>query len=161
MVTSYSHRLAGYLRQSVDFDVVDDLLQETFIQAFQHWEKLKTPDSPMPWLLTIARSQVLNHYRSQKTLKRSAPPTPLDKPPPPPDPHAALVAKQRSQSIRDCIQALPAQMRAVISLQTYQDATLEEIAGRLDMRLGSVKSQLFRARQKLQPCIETALGGGA
>ncbi len=126
----------------------EDAAQETFIRAYQHFDRFDLNRPLAPWLKRIAVNVCLNR------LERDQPVASLDGGlPPPPDPHpgpeAETVKRQHDQRLRDEILRLPPRYRVVIELRHFQELSYEEIARELDRPLSDVKSDLFRARKLL------------
>jgi len=71
-----------------------------------------------------------------------------------------LVSKDVAKDIREAIDRLPEQQRAVVVLRYLQDFSYKEIAESLDLPLNTVKSYLFRARQQLQNLLQDYQKGG-
>ena len=106
------------------------------------------------WLYRIASTVCLDFLRRQKRL----PPTesadelaedgfaPVDNSP---TPDEAILKAESAQDIRDAIDSLPGDMRTVIILYALQGLGYEEIAEVMKTSVGTVKSRLNRARQKI------------
>jgi RNA polymerase sigma-70 factor (ECF subfamily) len=69
---------------------------------------------------------------------------------PEPSPDEAAEAREEAQIIQNCIAALPARQQQVIHLRFYADDSLEGIAAALGCSVGTVKSRLFHALEKLR-----------
>jgi len=133
-------------------DDARDLAQEIFVRVYRALPGFHTGESFLPWLLRIARNASIDHLRRRKA-RPPAQDLPADEmwsladPGPAPDAGA-----ERALSVRLLHRALDAmnQMhREIILLKDIQGLTLEEIAGMLDLPLGTVKSRSNRARREL------------
>ncbi|MGH7388049.1 MAG: sigma factor, partial [Candidatus Rokuibacteriota bacterium] len=59
----YARVVASVLRIVRDIDAAEEVVQEAFAQALDHWPVDGTPDRPGAWLLTTARRRALDHLR--------------------------------------------------------------------------------------------------
>jgi len=66
-----------------------------------------------------------------------------------PDPIQALQKKERVERMREVVSKLKPRYRELIELRYFQEFSYDEIAAELDLPLGTVKAQLFRAREFL------------
>ncbi|GAB4415396.1 MAG: sigma-70 family RNA polymerase sigma factor [Anaerolineales bacterium] len=126
----------------------EDAAQDSFIRAYQFFDKFD-PDRPLaPWLKRITANLCLNRLKTQKYASSLD-----DNLPPPKDPHpgpeAQTVNRLREAHLRAEILALPPRYRAVIELRHFQELSYEEIATTIKKPLSTVKSDLFRARKML------------
>lgn len=141
-VFNVAYRMLGNLRDA------EDITQDAFIRAYQHFDSFDTDRPLAPWLKRIATNLSLNRIIANKPE-----PSLDDSLPPPPDPHlgpeAQIVKRQQDARIRTEILSLPPRYRAVIELRHFQDLSYNEIAQTLDRPLSDVKSDLFRARKLL------------
>ena len=71
-----------------------------------------------------------------------------------------VMAASAAQEVREAIDRLPDQQRAVVVLRYLQDFSYKEIADSLNLPLNTVKSYLFRARQQLQTMLQEEQKGG-
>jgi RNA polymerase sigma-70 factor (ECF subfamily) len=127
--------------QDRDRHVTEDLAQDTFLQA---WPTLASAEftaasPPRPWLATIARRVVADHYRSGPGLQRAAEtPVAEDSPmwqtataAPPAGPVDDAVADRRSASLTAALDGLPVQTRRVLELRYLQGRSRREAAQEL------------------------------
>ena len=141
-VYNVAYRMLGNTRDA------EDAAQDTFLRAYQFFDRFD-PDRPLaPWLKRIAVNVCLNRLNAEK------PASSLDDDlPPPNDPHPGpetqAAKRQREERIRAEIVSLSPNFRAVIELRHFQELSYEEIASALKRPLSSVKSDLFRARKIL------------
>jgi RNA polymerase sigma factor (sigma-70 family) len=70
-----------------------------------------------------------------------------------PGAEAALMGDQRAQAVSRAVLALPEELRAVIELRHYEDASYAEMAELLGVPEGTVMSRLYRARQRLRAAL--------
>jgi RNA polymerase sigma factor (sigma-70 family) len=150
------YRIAlGYVRNADD---ALDVLQETFVKAFQNAHRWDGGAEVGRWLTRIAVNQSIDRYRRERRRRatyepmkdedRSAPDTSE------PSPERRLVGSEAARRIDAALKGLPARQRAVFVLRHYEEMSLEDIANTLGMRLGTVKSSLHRAIQGLRQRLE-------
>ena len=144
-------------------DVAEDLVQETFIKAFNSLASFNSEYAFSTWLYKIAVNNCIDHFR-----KRRLQTFPLDKPIDSKDgkiqrefpdsqeahPDRKLIFKERKLMIQHAIDSLPPKYRHAIILRHTQDKSYEEIANELDIPLGTVKVRIFRAREMLKKSLK-------
>lgn len=143
-----SHRLA-------DADVAD-VLQTTWLRAFEHLERLRQPERLPAWLLTVARRESLRLLRNDKRC------TPVDTEflAEIPDTHsveAGILAKERDARLWRAVGALPPRQRQTLTLLAQEpDASYEAIGSALGMPVGSIGPTRLRALSRLRddPALE-------
>jgi RNA polymerase sigma-70 factor (ECF subfamily) len=153
------HHLVRMLR---DEAAAEDLLQETFLRVWQHADQWSGQGAFKGWLFRIATNLALNHIRAG----RRHPEQPLL---PPEDfteeasldppawlvdtsslgPEAALEALEQDRHLRQIIQELPEEKRAVIQLVHQFELSLREAAEELGIPEGTARSRLHYARARL------------
>ncbi len=123
----------------------EDVLQEVWMTAYQKQQDLRRPDSAKAWLLSIARSRCNDYFRTR--AKRME--IPLD----------ALSESVLSygrhgltvrSTVRDTLDRLGDVERQVLYLYYFRDLPQAEIAKRLNVPLGTVKSRLNRAKTQFR-----------
>lgn len=139
-----------------------DCLQESMLKAWRAIKSYRGECAFSSWLYRIASTVCLDFLRKQKRL----PPTesadelaedgftPVDDSP---TPDEAILKAESAEDIRAAIDALPGDMRTVIILYALQGLGYEEIADVMKTSVGTVKSRLNRARQKIANFLS---GGG-
>ena len=146
-----------------------DLTQETFISAYRHIDKFRQESNIYTWLYRIAINLCKKHY-NRKKKQDSVFTSSLD------DPETLqhfgrraseyrsateiLELDEEQSMIRREIACLSKQHRAVIILKYMQDLSYEEVADVLGCSVGTVKSRLSRAKEKLKQRLERAVEGG-
>jgi RNA polymerase sigma-70 factor (ECF subfamily) len=134
----------------------EDLTIEAFGKAFKNIEQYTPKYAFSTWLFKIATNNCIDFIRKQKANlisidqaedddDMSAPPlhsTNLD-------PEEDMIKNQRVDLMRDVVDKLKPRYRNLIKLRYFKEYSYEEIAQELDLPLGTVKAQLFRARELL------------
>lgn len=152
------YRIAlSYLRQPDD---ALDVVQEAFVKAFSSASRWDGSAEAGPWLARIAVNLSIDRWRRNR--RRAQTFTPLAQSDRAlsladlgPSPDRRVQGREEGERLGAALRALPDRQRAVVVLRHYQGMSLEEIAGALDMRLGTVKSSLHRALLRMR----AALGG--
>jgi RNA polymerase sigma-70 factor (ECF subfamily) len=147
------HRAAFAL--TGDHQLAEEVLQETFVRAYQHRRTLRTDLSPLPWLHRVALNLCFDAL-SRRRLPTAAP-SPED-----------LAIHDQSESpaeraerhelralVREGILAMPEKHRMVLVLFYLDRRSLPEIAELLDVNLGTVKSRLHYALRGLRAHLES------
>jgi RNA polymerase sigma-70 factor (ECF subfamily) len=164
LVRRYERELYGYLRRYLgDSSLAEDVFQNTFLQLYLKSGQYEEGRPVRPWLYTIAthqaidalrrnaRHQILSleqkredsgngEVRSLLDNLESRGPAPLDN----------LTASERKERVRASVDRLPEFLREVVILAYYQGLKYREIADILGIPVGTVKSRLHAALNKLQ-----------
>ena len=132
-----------------DRGLADETTQQTFLQAWRSAAGFDADRDMAPWLATIARRAAIDIYRREQRR----PTTPLDLASPG---DSSLVTTPPSEEqawevwqVRQAIDALAPDEREIVRLQHLEGFTHSEIAERLGLALGTVKSRSFRAHKAL------------
>lgn len=132
-----------------------DCLQETMLKAWRAIKSYRGECSLSTWLYRIASTVCLDFLRKQKRLPETESAdelaedegfTPVDDSP---TPDEAVIRQESADHIRAAIDALPGDMRTAIILFALQGMQYEEIAEVTRTSVGTVKSRISRARQKI------------
>lgn len=148
LVRRYQGPLVGYLTGIVnDAERARDLSQETFLRVFRHAARYRTHSRFATWLYHIARNVARDELRTRQRRPHlcSSEEGLADATSRAPDVPEQL--EQRELVLRALAQ-LCARDRELVVLRDLEARSYEEIAERLGMRLGTVKSGLSRARQR-------------
>ena len=139
-------------------DDADDLTIEAFGKAFSNLLKY-TPDYAFStWLYKIAVNNCIDFIRKKKieTLSlhgsmenEKGESYQFDIQSTNPDPEELYVKEQRNKIVRDLIEKINPKYRALIELRFFDELSYEEIAEKTQLPLGTVKAQLFRAKNLL------------
>jgi RNA polymerase sigma-70 factor (ECF subfamily) len=140
--------LAVRLRQALPVDAVEDVLQETFVAVWRGARRYRPDGRAEAWLWGIARRQ------AALWVRRHGYPQPSSEPPVNTD--EAEVAATRLD-LAAALAALRPDDRDLVRLLYLEDRSVAEVADRLRLAEGTVKSRAYRVRRLLR----AALGGGA
>ncbi len=160
--------LMGRYRDSIYFmllkminnkDDAEDLTIEAFGKAFKRLHQYTPKYAFSTWLFKIASNNCIDWIRKQKKKKTLS----LDNPigtgdgedmtieirSDGPDPADVVMKTQKAEILRDVVAKLKPRYRTLVELRYYKEYSYEEIAQEMDLPLGTVKAQLFRAREFL------------
>ena len=139
----------------------EDLVQETYIRAFRFREQFTPGTNLKAWLFRILTNTFINQYRRKAARPET---TELDdveesilyrhmRDVSPgsssPDPEAELIDNTLSSEVKEALEALPEKFRTTLLLDV-EGFSYKEIAGMLDIPIGTVMSRLHRGRKFLQ-----------
>lgn len=144
------------LKMTNNPDDADDLTIEAFGKAFKKLEQY-TPDFAFStWLFKIASNNCIDFMRKKKkrTLSMDDSTNGEDGhdlaniiPSDGPDPEEKVMKKEKMILMREVVEKLKPHYRKLIELRYFKEYSYEEIATELELPLGTVKAQLFRARE--------------
>lgn len=131
-----------------------DLTIETFGKAFENLEKYKPDFAFSTWLFRIATNNCIDFIRKKRIsmvsihsiIDEEGDERQLDIRADALNPEENSIKKQQSQAIKLIVDKLPLRYKTLITLRYFDELSYEEIAQQLDLPLGTVKAQLFRAR---------------
>lgn len=127
-----------------------DATHDAFVQAWRKWATLRDPSRFEPWFDRILVNTCRNRLRSNRRLAIDI------------SAEVALVTGDHAGDADDrhvlgaAIEALSPDDRVVVALRFYHDLRVEDIAIRLGVPAGTVKSRLHRALKRLHEAIEPA-----
>ncbi len=136
----------------------EDITQDAFIKAFQNLHQLKDQSKFGAWLTVIASNLARNYLKREKKIILTEELPEISIGSASDDPEGEVLRRLEIDRVRRAIRTLPPEQYQVIVLQYYYDLKVEEIASMLGIRAGTVKSRLFRARQKLSGELELEQG---
>lgn len=136
----------------------DDLTIEAFGKAFRNIKQYTTDYAFSTWLFRIAANNCIDYLRKRNRIKFAFTVTVDGEetendtskiPSPNPGPEDMVIAKEKIQLMRDLVERLKPHYRLLVEMRYFQELSYEEIAVKLELPLGTVKAQLFRARDLL------------
>lgn len=162
-VVEQCHHLlrATMLRETGDPELADELAQDAFARAWAKRDQYRPGTSPRAWLLTIARSQLMDHHRRQDRDRR----------------HLKELVRQellrhlpdldevpaedgaRLSALRECLSQLGEEHRQLIDLVHGQGLTSEAVADEMGIKADACRQRLSRIQRRLRECCERRIGG--
>jgi RNA polymerase sigma-70 factor (ECF subfamily) len=144
------------LRILQDKSEAEDVLQEVFMTV---WQKAAAfdPDraSPITWLAAIARNRAIDRLRSGTVRRRMDPiDTAHEVHDPAPVAHEVLARTQQQAQLTGCLDELEPRHAAAIRAAFLDGATYDEMAARMSVPLGTMKSWIRRGLLKLRACLD-------
>ena len=141
-------------------DAAADATQEAFISAYGHIMQFRG-GSFKSWLMRIVTNACYDELRRRKrrpavSLDDAESDTELQLVSPAEGPEGVAQQNALNRVIQDCLDGLPTDQRLVTVLCDVQGYDYQEIATIAQVSLGTVKSRISRARQRLRDCLQSA-----
>lgn len=167
IVERYQDRLANAVCRLVgSTEDARDVLQDTFVKAYENLDGFRGGSSLYTWLFRIAVNTSLSHRRKRKWMPVAAGADAEEggtarewADPSAPDPADPLEAAETGALVQEALSALDDEHRTVVVLRDIQHCDYQEISEILEIPTGTVKSRLHRARlmlrEKLRPLFRT------
>ncbi len=160
LIIKYQRRIFNVIFRIVrDRDVVEDLVQETFLNAFNSIKGFKGGSSFYTWIYRIAVNVSINFLSKRKKASFveeevmeteavteravSGEVTPERK----------ALDRESGLAISKAIESLPDDIRTAVTLREYEGLSYEEIAEIMDCPIGTVRSRIFRGREMLKKML--------
>lgn len=160
LVTRYEgniYRLARHITQNPED--AEDVLQETFLKAYEHLGDFQGNSKFYTWLVRIAVNQSLMKLRKRKTDASVSLDDPFDTGEEnltreiavwEPNPEQTYSREEIRAILEKAVESLPVTFRAVFALRDIEELSTEETAAMLNLSIPAVKSRLLRARLRLR-----------
>ena len=146
LMRAYATRILGSNSDS------DDVVQETFITAWERLPELQDPAATKAWLMRITSRKAIDRIRARK---QDMPLGEWDAPAPESEsPHQRAEAASQRERLTRALGTLSEAQRECWTLREIGGHSYAEIAEELDMRPSTVRGLLARARQKLMQEME-------
>ena len=155
MVFSCAYRMVG------DEQEAEDIAQDVFMRVYQALPNFRGDSKFSTWLYKIVSNVCLNRLRkvNPETVSIEANDeeqkfSPLRLADSDDTPEANFEWKRFRERIRNMVSALPPQYSEVVTLRHMKGMAYDEIASTLNLPLGTVKTHLFRAKERLREILE-------
>jgi RNA polymerase sigma-70 factor (ECF subfamily) len=141
------------LRNAAD---AEDAVQETFMRVLRHKEQLAEVRDHRVWLIRIVWNVVLDRKRRMKSRPETDDVSEMARVLPAKGLSAEELASaaQHHAMVLNCVEQLPAKEREVLQLAAFEELSSVEIAGVLGITESSVRSRLFRARNRMAELLD-------
>ncbi len=138
-----------------------DLAQEAFLKAWQGLPSFQGESSFATWVYRLATNVCIDYLRRQKRRRQVESEISLDDEEAGwteaadlrQDPHRQLERSEQGRALARGLQALPEQQRQILVLRELSGLSYQEIAQKLELDLGTVKSRIARARLALRKIL--------
>jgi RNA polymerase sigma-70 factor, ECF subfamily len=158
LVERFQDRLLSAMLQMVgSHDEAEDVVQDTFVQAYIKLETFQGNSQFFTWLYRIAFNNALSRgrrKRNQISLEQSRELSGTDPEDRAEAPDAPLLRSERIEQVHAALDMLSDEHRAILVLREMQDTSYEDIAEILGINIGTVRSRLSRARLQLKQHLE-------
>ncbi len=135
-------------------ELAQELTSATFVQAALSWSRDQAPPLAVPWLITVARNKLIDHWRRQGLAERSLTLLEggrIDDV----DPWDTVIDSERAHAV---LRELPPHYRSVLVLRYLDDLTVPDCAETLKRSVRSTESLLARARNAFRTTYEKTGG---
>lgn len=157
LVQKYQKGVHAFVWRKIgDFHFAEEITQDAFLQAYKKLETLRNPKQFSTWLYVIANRLCINWIRRKKTTMQSLESTGVDVVEK--FSYAHYISEQREteaseyryEIVQNLLRRLPENERRVVTLYYFGEMRMREISEFLDVSVNTIKSQLRRARKRLQ-----------
>ncbi|MCW1840673.1 sigma-70 family RNA polymerase sigma factor [Prosthecomicrobium hirschii] len=134
--------------------LAEEAVQDAFVQI---WRRADSFDPRLgrgrSWIYAILRNRALNILRSEARTDLVEEPDDLERPSEGDDPETMVLKLSEASALRRCLERLDTRRRAALVLAYTEGLSHGELAGRLGMPLGTVKSWIRRSLSTLKECL--------
>ncbi|HEV7802501.1 MAG TPA: sigma-70 family RNA polymerase sigma factor [Burkholderiales bacterium] len=134
-------------------DEAEDLTQDIFLKIFKALRTFDRRANFQTWIISISRNLCIDHYRSvrkeRQTIARDVDTNDLQPATTERGPYAVAEHQDLRAQLRQALETLPVTLRTAVVLRDLQELSYQEIADRLGLPEGTVKSRINRGRIEL------------
>ncbi len=148
----YHGRILYYLRRLIpDAHLAEDVLQEVWMAVIRQIGKLQIPEAFSVWLYRTARNMAIQKLRRRRM---EIPIDGVEEGPAESEQSPEDFTAEQAQQIHACLGNLDLRHREILSLRFMEQMSYERIAAVLECSIGTVKSRLYHAKQRLRREME-------
>jgi RNA polymerase sigma factor (sigma-70 family) len=143
-----------------DEDLTWDIQQDSYLRAFQSLDKLENNEAFFPWLRRIAVNVTADRMKqrlpltfTELTVEDDDGMPELPDLNPANQPELSLDRKETSRLVQEILSKLPEEQQLIVGMRYYDELSVKEIAGLLNISDGAVKAQLFHGRKKVETAV--------
>ena len=129
----------------------EEVAQEAFVKAYRHFTALRDRDRFRAWLIRMTWRLAIDRRRSDRRREAREH---EHEPAAAADSTEDLIARERAGQLWNAIDALPEKLRIVVVLANMEEHEVADVARLLGVPVGTVKSRLFLARQRLKEQLQ-------
>jgi RNA polymerase sigma-70 factor (ECF subfamily) len=134
-------------------DQAEDLTQDVFLKLYKSLDTFDRRANFQTWLVSVSRNLCIDHYRSirkeREVVNRDVDPSELTPSAPERSAQAVLEQRDRVQLLRQALEQLPPTLRTAVMMRDIREMSYQEIATKLALPEGTVKSRINRGRTEL------------
>jgi RNA polymerase sigma-70 factor (ECF subfamily) len=148
----YIHKVFRYLYSLLgNVHEAEDITAQTFLIAFESFDKLRHDNHFSSWLFTIARNKATDAFRKRKTISSmdDVSDFPTDS-----DPLYSIIQLEQAAALSNLIRVLPEEDRELLRLRFLGAMSFPEMAHFLNRNEDAVKKNLYRLLARLQSQLE-------
>jgi len=161
IVDRYKNPLVNYLTHLVrSRDRAEEIAQDAFVRLYRNAANYKEHDRLAPYLFRIATNLTVTEVRRAKRWSLLMPRLHASTSQSTPSPDANLITDEIQKQVNAALERLPLKFRAPLVLFEIEEWSYEAIAVALDVRIGTVKSRISRARDLLRRQLAPWWKGG-
>ena len=150
----YVNQVFRYLYSRIgNVHEAEDITAQTFLAAFESFDKFRKDGRFASWLFTIARNKAMDTFRQRKNISS------VDEMPDIPgeaDPMYEVIQSEQTADLSKLIQALPEEDRELLRLRYLANMSFPEIAHLLHRNEAAVKKTIYRSLARLQSQLEVS-----
>lgn len=156
LVWRYAERIKAHIQTLVpDHRDAEDISQEVFAKAFQMLNSYDSNYAFSTWIYTIARNSSIDFVRRKRVATKSIDSLSATEESSGseqwvPSPEEHLIFEQEIEKIRSAINSLPEKYRDVAEMRFIHEYAYEEMARELGVSLGTIKTRVRRAKERLK-----------
>jgi RNA polymerase sigma-70 factor (ECF subfamily) len=140
------------------YDEAEDLTQEIFLKVFRSLSTFDRRANFQTWLISVSRNLCIDRYRSgrrdREVFAREVDAATIPAEAAGPSPQARIETQDRVALLREALRALSPALRAAVLLRDIHELSYHEIAQKLGIAEGTVKSRINRGRAELARQID-------
>jgi len=160
LIARYGPALQATLRRTLGQDTdIEDVVQDTWVRVIRYGHRYDPTFAFSTWLFRVAWNLAQDRLKQRARLSHQAASTYThdSQPGSEKSPEAQCLGHERACSVQVGIDALPAHLKEAILLRYFEDLSEREMAERLDIPAGTVKSRLHGAHRRLAALLGEAL----
>jgi RNA polymerase sigma-70 factor (ECF subfamily) len=170
LIREHEGRVYGIVCQYVkDEEEARDLTREVFYKAFRSLKRFRGSSKFSSWICRIAINRSIDHLRRKRNVRVESLDAPIstdgggeverELPDKAATPEELVTQDELGAKIREAVDQLSPKLRTVTILREYQGMSIEEISEVLKISSGTVKSRIFRARERLRGLLASYVEG--
>ena len=154
LYTLYAEQVFRYLYSRIgNVHETEDTTAQTFLAAFESFDKFRQDGHFASWLFMIARNKAMDHFRQRKNI---SPIDDIKDIPVENDPLARVIQSDQAAALSKLIQALPEEDRELLRLRFLAAMSFPEIAHFLHRNEDAVKKSIYRLLARLHSQLEVS-----